>query len=104
MPIIRVYFDDTLHWWKYEFDEEKTGIYSKWLASQDAQHLILKDKGLKYGSLEDWSRDGQWILTYGRGGFWKMRPDGSDTTHILKIGYGNGFPNFSPDGKKYVMV
>src|SRR3989304_5351204 len=42
MPIIRVYFDDTLHWWKYEFDEEKTGIYSKGLASQDTQHLILK--------------------------------------------------------------
>ena len=61
----------------------------------------------------DWSKDGQWIAcTVGptfakpsaRGDIWKFRPDGSEAINLTgKMGGNNGFPHFSPDGRRIVF-
>lgn len=61
----------------------------------------------------NWSRDGQWIActkgpTFGqpsaRADIWKFRPDGSGAVNLTReLGANNGFPHFSPDGRRIVF-
>ncbi len=97
-PMVNVWRNG--NWWYYSFDTTKTGIYSKGLAVSDTPRILYLTND--YFSLEDWSRDGNWILSYSRGAFWQIRSDWSERRFIIKAPYGFGFPRFSPDGKKVI--
>lgn len=97
VPVKDIYWDPRGGAYRYVIDTLHTGIYSRQMINDSLEIMLMPSD---FGSLEDWSHDGRWLLVYPNGGFWKMHPDGSEKQLLLPVPYGTGFPQFSPDDKK----
>ena len=98
-----ILFIDSINAWTYWFDNEKSGLYSKSASLNDTSHIIYK--GDIIGTLDDWSKDGEWIISLKNGIFSKMHPDGSGQVVLFNSPRQHMFISrlsFSYDGTKIV--